>query len=167
MTTTRPGRHPSPATMSDDPRYVAHAHRADGLRRVLPDPLASYWHGYRLGMVRGDRPPASSEERARDSLLAAALRGDEVPTQRLALGCGDHDGRRWADVTAHRGILRLAMALHGGSVRGLARYGWQEEDESVRQMLAGTRPLPADRVPSLHELALAAMDDAKAASPTP
>lgn len=127
--------------------YVAHARRIEMVRRVAPGPLAEYYAGYRAGMVRTTRTAADeSQDAARQALAERALRGEEPDLSRAAWGCGYHDGQNWHDVTAHRGLLRLAILLAGdGSARGFARMVWGIDEASVRQMLAGTRPIPASR----------------------
>lgn len=143
------------------PRYAAHARRAEALRRVSAEPLASYWAGYRLGMVRTlreDRAAATGEERARDHRTAAALRGErDGSLADYARWCGHHDGQQWADVTQHRGLLRLAIAATGRSVRAFALDVLGIDDASLRQMLAGTRPVPATRHSELLDLVADAM----------
>lgn len=148
--------------MPDDPRYIAHARRADLLRRhALGAASRGYWAGYRTGMVRWHArdqgaAPDDTEARNRDALAEAALRG-EAESDRLAWGCGYHDGQHWDDVTQHRGLLRLAVETAGaGSVRGLAQRVLGVDDASVRQMLAGTRPVPATRHAELLDLVSAA-----------
>lgn len=138
-----------------DPRYVAHARRAEILKSASPEPLASYWTGYRQGMVRGDREAPDDDDAARDRHTAAAIAGDDEGSgiNTFARWCGYYDGQRWTDVTAHRGLLRLAIAVRGESNRAFARETLGIDDGSLRQMLEGTRPVPATRHAELLDLA--------------
>ncbi len=142
-------------------REQAHARRIETMRRAAHGPLADYYAGYRAGMVRGRATAADAESRAREALAEAALRGTEADPRRLAWGCGYHDGQRWAAVTAHRGLLRLAIVVVGeGSARGFARHHWGLDEGNVRQMLAGRRPLPADHYGALLDLVASVGDRA-------
>jgi hypothetical protein len=139
----------------DNPRYVAHTTRARGLASCSTEPAASYWAGYRLGMVRasrGDLTAQRSEEETIDRHVSTALVGEaDRGLPDFARWCGYHDGMRWADVTQHRGLLRLAIGVAGVSNRTFAsRFGVDES--SLRQMLAGTRPVPATRHAELLDL---------------
>jgi hypothetical protein len=139
-------------------RYEAHARRIDALRRVVAEPLASYYAGYRAGMVRalaGADQADDAERLARDRSAYAAVAGDAgQDASHAAWGCGYHDGQAWWDPTQHRGLLRLAIrtASPAGSARAFAREVWDVDEGSVRQMLAGTRPVPADRYTQLLDL---------------
>lgn len=146
--------------VTDDRRYQAHAARADTLARYSAAPLSDYWSGYRRGMVRADREALSDEDRAVDAYTDRALRGDDTLTaEEVARWCGYHDGRHWSDVTAHRGLLRLAIvAVGGGSLRGFADGTWHVDEASVRQMAAGKRPIPATRHAELIDLIAAEVD---------
>lgn len=143
--------------MASDARYVAHAARIDGLRRVETPLLREYCMGYRAGMIRWrareqHAAVTDAESRARDRLAREALRGRVADRLRAAQGCGYHDGQVWWDVTQHRGLVRLAIVAYGGSARAFAREVWGVDEGSVRQMLAGTRPVPADRYTQLLDL---------------
>lgn len=137
-----------------DPRYTAHARRAEILKSASPEPLASYWTGYRQGMARGDREALSDDDAARDRHTAAAIAGDDegAGITTFARWCGYHDGQRWTDVTAHRGLLRLAIAASGLPNSRFALDVLGMSDASLRQMLAGTRPIPATRHSELLDL---------------
>ena len=149
------------------PRYRAHARRVEVYRTASPEPLASYWQGYRLGMVRslvGDPTPQSEQDAAREARAEKAIRGGEMPIDDLARSCGYHDGQRWEDVGQHRGLLRLAIVAAGeGSVRGFSLTVLDPPiaDPSVRQMLAGSRPIPATRHAELLDWIVAALPESE------
>lgn len=139
-----------------DPRYTAHARRAEILKSNSPEPAASYWGGYRQGMVRGDREALTAEDEARDRRVAAALAGERTGSlEEFARWCGYHDGQHWQDVTTHRGLLRLAIASRDLPNSRFARDVLEISDASLRQMLAGTRPVPATRHAELLDLVTA------------
>lgn len=139
-----------------DRLYAAHLHRAKIFESASAGPLAEYWRGYRLGMVDSSTDGESAERQGRERLAESALRGDEADVRRLARGCGYHDGRVWSDVTQHRGLLRLAIVVvGGGSVRGFAVGSWGVDEGSVRDIVAGSRPVPAKHYQRLLDLVAA------------
>lgn len=142
--------------MPDDPRYVAHARRIEILRRGARGEVRDYYDGYRSGMIRSTRTAdPEDQDRARSATAAAALRGEIDTPSRLAYGCGYHDGQHWADERQHRGLIRLAAhRLTGGAVQALARDVLDVDDASLRQMLAGKRPVTPDVAAALRDLAL-------------
>ena len=144
-----------------DQRYTAHARRAETLRGVSDEPLASYWTGYRQGMARGPREALTDAETAIDAHVAAALAGDDESAglETFARWCGYHDGRVWADVTQHRGLLRLAITVGGQSNRAFALSTLRMDDAIVRQWIAGSRPISAKRYTELLDLVAALPDD--------
>lgn len=142
-------------------RYTAHARRIALLQRAADEVAREYLAGYCAGMAQATRAAdLSSEDAARSRLAEAAIAGTLDRPSRLAWGCGYHDGRVWETATAHRGLLRFAAhRLAGGSMRALARKVLGIDEGNLRQMLRGTRPVPADLRDELLDRVLGLPDD--------
>lgn len=129
-----------------NPQYQRHARRVDALRQIAAPLPASYWQGYRHGMIRwlAESEGAwadSSESAALEALADRALLGQELDPHAAARGCGYADGRQWEIPASHRGMLQLIASDHG-STRNTATALLDLDEGTLRQIVAGARAMP-------------------------
>lgn len=149
--------------MSDDPRYRAHALRAETLAGITSGAVAEYFRGYRQAMALTTGTPADPDLHAtRTAIAERAVAGEEPDETRAAWGAGWYDGLRWDRPREHRGLVRLVIArAGGGSARGTARTVLGIDERGMRRILAGEQGLGAELHAELVDRLLASTDDAR------